>query len=79
MTIYFDSEFDRIIRVPNPDTKGRQHILEIHMKKKPLASDVDIVKLVEQTDGFSGRTYSRCKQSSNNCFKEIRQWKISKY
>jgi len=46
--------FDRIIKVPNPDTKGRQHIFEIHTKKKPLASDVDITKLVELTDGFSG-------------------------
>ncbi|QLH05658.1 CDC48 family AAA ATPase [Nitrosopumilus ureiphilus] len=46
--------FDRIIEVPNPDAKGRQHIFEIHTKKKPLASDVDIIKLVELTDGFSG-------------------------
>ena len=46
--------FDRIIKVPNPDAKGRQHIFEIHTKKKPLASDVNIAKLVEQTDGFSG-------------------------
>jgi len=46
--------FDRIIEVPNPDAKGRQHIFEIHTKKKPLASDVNIAKLVEQTDGFSG-------------------------
>ncbi|MGY5149981.1 MAG: CDC48 family AAA ATPase [Candidatus Nitrosopumilus sp. bin_68KS] len=46
--------FDRIIQVPNPDTKGRQHIFEIHTKKKPLASDVNITKLVELTDGFSG-------------------------
>ncbi|MDH3395394.1 MAG: CDC48 family AAA ATPase [Nitrosopumilus sp.] len=46
--------FDRIIKVPNPDAKGRQHIFEIHTKKKPLASDVNLAKLVEQTDGFSG-------------------------
>ena len=46
--------FDRIIEVPNPDAKGRQHILEIHTKKKPLASDVSITKLVELTDSFSG-------------------------
>ena len=46
--------FDRIIQVPNPDVKGRKHIFEIHTKKKPLASDVDIGKLVELTDGFSG-------------------------
>jgi len=46
--------FDRIIEVPNPDTKGRQHIFEIHTKKKPLASDVNITKLVDMTDDFSG-------------------------
>ena len=46
--------FDRIIRVPNPNAKGRQHIFEIHTKKKPLASDVKIAKLVDMTDGFSG-------------------------
>ena len=46
--------FDRIIEVPNPDAKGRKNIFEIHTKKKPLSSDVDITKLVELTDGFSG-------------------------
>ena len=46
--------FDRIIEVPNPDTEGRQHIFEIHTKKKPLDNDVDIPKLVELTEGFSG-------------------------
>ena len=46
--------FDRIIEVPNPDAKGRRNIFKIHTKKKPLASDVDIAKLVELTDGFSG-------------------------
>jgi transitional endoplasmic reticulum ATPase len=46
--------FDRIIEVPTPDEKGRKHIFEIHTKKKPLASEVDITKLVELTDGFSG-------------------------
>ena len=46
--------FDRIIEVPNPNAKGRQNIFEIHTKKKPLASDVNIAKLVELTDGFSG-------------------------
>ena len=46
--------FDRIIEVPNPDAKGRKHIFEIHTKKKPLASEVNITKLVELTNGFSG-------------------------
>ncbi len=46
--------FDRIIEVPKPDAKGRRHIFEIHTKKKPLASDVNLEKLVEITDGFTG-------------------------
>ena len=46
--------FDRIIKVPNPDAKARLHIFEIHTKRKPLASDVNIAKLVELTDNFSG-------------------------
>jgi transitional endoplasmic reticulum ATPase len=46
--------FDRIIKVPNPDEKGRLHIFEIHTKKKPLDSDVKISEIVKLTDDFSG-------------------------
>ena len=46
--------FDRIIKVLNPDAKGRQHIFEIHTKSKPLASDVKISEIVKLTDNFSG-------------------------
>ena len=46
--------FDRIIKVPNPDEKGRLHIFEIHTKKKPLDSDVKISEIVKITDDFSG-------------------------
>ena len=46
--------FDRIIEVGNPDSKGRKHIFEIHTNKKPLENNVDIKKLVDMTDGFSG-------------------------
>ena len=46
--------FDRIIKVPNPDEKGRQHIFEIHTKSKPLASDVRISEIVKLTDDSSG-------------------------
>lgn len=46
--------FDRIIEVPVPDAKGRKHIFEIHTKKKPLGSDVDMSKLVELTEGYTG-------------------------
>ena len=46
--------FDRIIEVPLPDSKGRENIFKIHTKKKPLAEDVILTKLVEMTEGFSG-------------------------
>jgi transitional endoplasmic reticulum ATPase len=46
--------FDRIIEVPNPDSKGREQIFRIHSKKKPLANDVNITRIVELTNGFSG-------------------------
>ncbi|GBC98767.1 ATP-dependent zinc metalloprotease FtsH [bacterium HR17] len=46
--------FDRRIIVDNPDLKGREAILRVHLKGKPLADDVDITKLAKQTAGFSG-------------------------
>jgi transitional endoplasmic reticulum ATPase len=46
--------FDRIIQVPLPDAKGRENIFRIHTRKKPLADNVDLTKLVEQTEGYSG-------------------------
>jgi len=46
--------FDRIIKVSNPDTKGRKHIFEIHTKNKPLDNDVKISEIVRLTDDFSG-------------------------
>src|SRR3989338_7899583 len=46
--------FDRIIEVPQPDAKSREHIFRIHTKKKPLADDVNFTKLIELTEGFTG-------------------------
>ena len=46
--------FDRIIEVPLPDTKGRENILKIHTRKKPLVGNIDFTKLVQLTDGFTG-------------------------
>jgi transitional endoplasmic reticulum ATPase len=48
------SRFDRIIEVPMPDSKGRENIFKIHTKKKPLAEDMNLTKLAELTEGFSG-------------------------
>ena len=46
--------FDRLLEIPIPDNNTRKQILQIHLKKKPLASDVDIDKLVALTDSFTG-------------------------
>ncbi len=46
--------FDRQVVVPNPDIVGREKILKVHMKKVPLASDVDARTIARGTPGFSG-------------------------
>ena len=46
--------FDRRLVIDNPDVRGRQAILEIHARGKPLAPDVGLDRLAKQTPGFSG-------------------------
>jgi len=46
--------FDRQITVGNPDVKGREQILRVHMKDKPLAPDIDPKVIARGTPGFSG-------------------------
>ncbi|MBX3560405.1 MAG: ATP-dependent zinc metalloprotease FtsH [Sphingomonas sp.] len=46
--------FDRQVVVPRPDIEGRQKILDVHMKKTPLAPDVDPRTIARGTPGFSG-------------------------
>ena len=46
--------FDRQVVVPRPDIEGRVKILEVHMKKTPLAPDVDARVIARGTPGFSG-------------------------
>jgi cell division protease FtsH len=46
--------FDRQIVVPNPDVTGREKILHVHMRNKPLAPDVDARIIARGTPGFSG-------------------------
>ncbi|MFK3889951.1 ATP-dependent zinc metalloprotease FtsH [Sphingomonas sp. NPDC079357] len=46
--------FDRQVVVPRPDIDGRVKILEVHMKKVPLAPDVDARTIARGTPGFSG-------------------------
>lgn len=46
--------FDRQILVGRPDVKGREAILKVHARNKPLAADVDLKIVSQQTPGFSG-------------------------
>ncbi|NLK94595.1 MAG: ATP-dependent metallopeptidase FtsH/Yme1/Tma family protein [Clostridiales bacterium] len=46
--------FDRQILVGAPDVKGREEILKVHTRKKPLAEDVNLEVLAKRTPGFSG-------------------------
>ena len=46
--------FDRKISVGRPDVKGREDILKVHSRQKPLAEDVDLKEIARTTAGFSG-------------------------
>ena len=46
--------FDRRVTVDRPDVAGRQKILGVHAKNKPLASDVDLERIAKITPGFTG-------------------------
>ena len=46
--------FDRQIYVGLPDIRGREDILKVHVKNKPLSEDVDLKKLAQGTAGFTG-------------------------
>jgi transitional endoplasmic reticulum ATPase len=50
--------FDRLVHIHMPDLEGRKKILEIHLKNKPLAKDVDVADLAKRTDGYSGADLS---------------------
>lgn len=46
--------FDRKVAVGRPDVKGREEILHVHCKAKPLAEDVDLPRVAKTTSGFTG-------------------------
>lgn len=45
---------ERRVHVPNPDRRGREHILKVHTVGKPLAKDVDLARVARRTPGTSG-------------------------
>ncbi|MGN0159492.1 MAG: ATP-dependent zinc metalloprotease FtsH [Brotaphodocola sp.] len=46
--------FDRKVAVGRPDVKGREEILRVHTKAKPLSEDVDLTRVARTTSGFTG-------------------------
>ena len=46
--------FDRQVFVGRPDMKGREEILRVHVRNKPLAEDVDLKEIARETTGFTG-------------------------
>jgi cell division protease FtsH len=46
--------FDRQVIVDRPDLTGREQILKVHFKEKPLAADIDMAALAKRTPGFTG-------------------------
>lgn len=46
--------FDRKVAVGRPDVKGREAILKVHSKEKPLSEDVDLHRVAQTTSGFTG-------------------------
>ena len=48
------ARFDRKVAVGRPDVKGREEILKVHSKEKPLSEDVDLRRVAQTTAGFTG-------------------------
>ena len=68
--------FDKLIVIPLPDKPAREEILRIHMKGIPIAKDVDVDRIVESTEGFSGADMALL---TNTAVSIVLQKYISKY
>ena len=63
--------FDRVVYVPPPDKKGRLEIFKVHTKNMPLAEDVDLEKLAEITEGYTGADIEAvCREAALNALRE---------
>ena len=68
--------FDKLLLVSHPDQEARKSILEIHLRSKPTASDIDLEKIATQADGFSAAdTVSIVNTAISNILQEF----LSKY
>eukprot|EP00826_Nyctotherus_ovalis_P004586 TRINITY_DN11000_c0_g3_i1.p1 TRINITY_DN11000_c0_g3~~TRINITY_DN11000_c0_g3_i1.p1 ORF type:complete len:354 (+),score=92.90 TRINITY_DN11000_c0_g3_i1:559-1620(+) len=63
---------DRLIYVREPDAAGREEVLRIHTKRMPLSKDVDIKKLAEKMEGYSGAELAlACREAGMNALSTI--------
>jgi transitional endoplasmic reticulum ATPase len=58
MALIRPGRFDKVVYVPIPDNKTRVKILEINTKGKPVSQDIDLKRIADMTDGFSGADVS---------------------
>jgi transitional endoplasmic reticulum ATPase len=68
--------FDKIVLVSNPDRNTRVRILEIHIKGKPVSKDIDLGRIADLTDGFSGADMSAV---ANTAISVVLQEYLAKY
>ena len=67
--------FDRRVTVGRPDVRGREEILEVHAKGKPLGDDVDLKKIAQTTVGFTGADLENLlNEAAIVCAKENRKF-----
>ena len=67
--------FDRRVTVGRPDVRGREEILNVHAKGKPLGDDVDLRKVAQTTVGFTGADLENLlNESAIDCAKEGRKF-----
>lgn len=59
--------FDRKVMVGRPDVKGREEILKVHVRNKPLADDVDLHEIARTTAGFAGADLENLMNESAIC------------
>ena len=63
--------FDKLIFIPAPDKDSRKKILEVHTGKMPLAKDVDLEALAEETEGYVGSDLENlCREGGMMAFRE---------
>ena len=68
--------FDKIVLVSNPDRSTRERILEIHIKGKPVSNDIDLGRIADLTDGFSGADMAAV---ANTAISVVLQEYLAKY